>query len=313
MYIKSYVLIFFLLSMVFSYKNVTISEEDKIMALSDETSNQVIFYIDLEDGVPTNYIYFTIIRESEKMSYKYQYYFCDSNSESEYLINTKITATPKNSATTNLNFKIKKSGVEKKYIGVIVISDNYITETIKCKKRRNQESLETAILVLIIIICSVIFLVILIISIYCCCQCYKTAQRRKADTAMLAVSASNMNYQNKLNAQQQMYAQQMYVQQQMYGQPMYSQQMYIQQPIYSQQQMIQNPVIYQQNQQFNQGVMNENNNQHIGGKSINENTPIINKVWYICLYQFEIIFLKIINNSNITYILFLLISIKLNK
>lgn len=175
MYIKLYVLIFFLLSKVFSYKNVTIIEEDEIKALSDETSKQVIFYIDLEDGLPTNYIYFTIIRESEKMSYKYQYYFCNSNSESEYLINSKITTTPKNSASKNLNFKINKSGVEKKYIGVIVISDNYITETIKCKKRRNQEKLEKAILVLIIII-SVIFLFILIISIYYCCQYCKTAQ-----------------------------------------------------------------------------------------------------------------------------------------
>ncbi len=256
MFVKKYIIIAFLFSIIYSIKNVTITKKKEKVSLSDSTSKEVLFIIDVHEVNISDYIFFRIYKEKEELSYTFQYYRTSSNSELEYNLAEKVSIEPNKVSGTTLKFRILKDRFFSN-IGVIITSDNYITETIHCEKTSGWDEENTIVKIVLILLFIIIFLGIVTAIICCVCR-----QRKR----------------NRVNAAMQM---------QMYNNNMMAAQMY-RQPMYGQ--GVNVPISYVQgypqyyqpyndvNGNINGNIINNvnvNNSQQVGEKNVNENTPIV--------------------------------------
>ena len=116
------------LNYIFFKKCNNYKKKEKV-SLSDSASKEVLFIIDVLEVNVSDYIFFRIYKK-EELSYTFQYYHTCSNSELEYNLAEKVSIEPNKVSGTTLKFKIKKDRFFS-IIGVIITSDNYITETIQ--------------------------------------------------------------------------------------------------------------------------------------------------------------------------------------
>ena len=65
MFVKKYIIIAFLFSIIYSIKNVTITKKKEKVSLSDSVSKEVLFIIDVLEVNVSDYIFFRIYKKKK--------------------------------------------------------------------------------------------------------------------------------------------------------------------------------------------------------------------------------------------------------
>ena len=159
-------------------KNITLYTSDEVK-LSDPSSNQLLFYLPLDDYSKNSKIYFKIIDSNYFNNLEFKYSFLDS--QEEFDSSFGIVITPKNIKNNEYEFQIKNTAIINVYLAFLITSNSNFEYEVTFKVDSSLKHLNT--IAIIIIVISVFFFIgIFALCIICVCKLCRTVQKHAVST-----------------------------------------------------------------------------------------------------------------------------------
>ena len=129
-------------------KNITLYTSDEVK-LSDPSSNQLLFYLPLDDYSKNSKIYFKIIDSNYFNNLEFKYSFLDS--QEEFDSSFGIVITPKNIKNNEYEFQIKNTAIINVYLAFLITSNSNFEYEVTFKVDSSLKHLNTVAIIIIVI------------------------------------------------------------------------------------------------------------------------------------------------------------------